>query len=91
MITLSTTLALGPHIRFRRFEDEGIIIDQKSAEAVVISDVATRLIELSREGRSLAECAALLAGEFDAEQAQIEADLLHFAGELTEAGIVIPS
>ena len=44
-ITLQSRLALDPRVRFRRFENEGIVIHQKTAEALVVSDVATRLLE----------------------------------------------
>ena len=87
MITLSTRLALDPRIRFRRFEDEGIVINQKTAEALVISDVGTRLLEMSDGSRTLQDCATLLGTEFDAEVTVIENDVVRFAGELVEAGV----
>ncbi len=87
MITSSTRLALDPRIRFRRFEDEGIVINQKTAEALVISDVATRLLEMTDGARTLHDCATLLVTEFDAEVSVIERDVVRFASELVEAGI----
>jgi len=91
MIDLTTTLALAPRTRFRRFEDEGIVINQKTAEALVISEVGTRLLELTDGKRTLQECAALLAGEFEAEPAVIEQDVIRFARELVDAGVVAGS
>jgi len=87
MIDLGTTLALQTRTRFRRFEEEGIVINQKTAEALVISEVGTRLLELSDGTRTLGECAALLAGEFDAEPSVIEEDVVRFARELVDAGV----
>jgi hypothetical protein len=86
-ITLATRLAVDPHVRFRRFEDEGVVINQKTAEAIVVSEVAARLLEMADGARSLEECAALIGEEFDADQETIERDLLRFASELVENGI----
>ncbi|MEO8379914.1 MAG: PqqD family protein [Acidobacteriota bacterium] len=91
MIDSSTILALQPRSRFRRFEEEGIVINQKTAEALVISEVGTRLLELADGTRSLRQCAELLGQEFDAEPAVIEQDLVRFAQELVEAGIAAAS
>jgi Coenzyme PQQ synthesis protein D (PqqD) len=87
MITSSTRLALDPRIRFRRFGEEGIVINQKTAEALVLSDVATRLLEMTDGRRTLDECATLLGDEFDADQATIAQDVVRFADDLVEAGI----
>jgi hypothetical protein len=90
MITPQTRLALDPRVRFRRFENDGILIHQKTGEAIVVSDVATRLLELADGSRTLQECAELLQSEFDAPADVIASDLLRFAGELVEIGIVAP-
>jgi hypothetical protein len=87
MMTPDTTIALEPRVRFRRFEDEGIVINQKTAEALVISEVGTRLLEMTDGTRSLAQCIALLEEEFDTEAAVLEQDVVRFAAELVDAGI----
>lgn len=91
MIALDTILALDKRVRFRRFEDEGIVVNQKSAEALVISEVGTRLLELADGTRTLEQCAALLGEEFDADAEVIAADVMRFAEELVAAGIVAAS
>jgi hypothetical protein len=91
MIDLSTTLALDPRARFRRFDAEGIVVNQRTAEALVISEVGTRLLELVDGTRTLGECAALLGEEFDAPATTIEEDVLRFARELVEAGVAAGS
>jgi hypothetical protein len=91
MIDLHTTLALDPRIRFRRFEEEGIVVNQKTAEALVISEVGTRLLEVADGTRTLQQCAAILSEEFDAPAEVIEQDLLRFARELVEAGVAAAS
>ena len=91
MIGPETSLSLDPRVRFRRFEDEAIVVNQKTAEALVVSAVGTRLLEVIDGNRTLAECAVLLSEEFDAPAERIEQDLLHFAGELVEAGVATVS
>lgn len=91
MIELTTTLSLDPRVRFRRFEHEGVVINQKTAEALVLSEVATRLLEMLDGTRTLQDCVSALTEEFDAEPAVIEADVVRFAGELVEAGVAAAS
>lgn len=88
VITPETRLALDPRVRFRRFENEGIVINQNTAEALVVSDVGARLIELSDGRRTIAECVAALESEFDAARDTIAADVLRFAEDLAGAGVV---
>ena len=64
-ITLQSRLALDPRVRFRRFENDGIVIHQKTAEAMVVSDVATRLLEMTDGTRTLRNARAIQS-EFDA-------------------------
>ncbi|HEX9984602.1 MAG TPA: PqqD family protein [Thermoanaerobaculia bacterium] len=87
MITLATRLAATSHVRFRRFEDEGVVVNQKSAEALVLNEVGTRLLEVADGSRTLQECADLLGDEFDADASLIQRDVLRFAGELVDAGV----
>ena len=87
-ITLQSRLALDPRVRFRRFENDGIVIHQKTAEAIVVSEVATRLLEMADGTRTLRECVDAIQTEFDAPAEVIERDLVEFARELAENGIV---
>ena len=87
-ITLQSRLALDPRVRFRRFENDGIVIHQKTAEAIVVSEVATRLLEMADGTRTLRECAETIQSEFDAPAEVIERDLIQFAQELEQNGIV---
>jgi hypothetical protein len=88
LIDLASRLVLDRRARFRRFEEEGIIINQRTAEALVVSEVATRLLELTDGSRTLQDCAATLSDEFDAPAPVIGSDIVRFAQELADAGIV---
>jgi len=87
-LTLQSRLAVDPRVRFRRFENDGIVIHQKTAEAIVVSEVATRLLEMTDGTRTLQECAAAIRSEFDAPSDVIERDVIQFATELAEIGVV---
>lgn len=87
-ITLQSRLALDPRVRFRRFENDGIVIHQKTAEAIIVSDVATRLLEMTNGTRTLQECVEAIRSEFDAPAEVIERDVIQFAAELADIGIV---
>lgn len=87
-ITLQSRLTLDPRARFRRFENDGIVIHQKTAEAIVVSEVATRLLEMTNGTRTLQECVEAIQSEFDAPADVIERDVIQFAAELADIGIV---
>lgn len=88
-LSLASRLALDPHVRFRRFDDEGVIVNQKSAEAVVVNEVGARLLEVADGRRTIADCAELLVGEFEVERDVLERDVLAFADALVGAGIAV--
>ena len=54
----------------------------------MVSEVATRLLELADGTRTLRECADAIQSEFDAPADVIERDLVQFARELADDGIV---
>jgi hypothetical protein len=86
-LDLTTRLVLDDHIRFRRFESEGVVVNQNNAEALVLNDVATRLLEVTDGSRTLRDCATLLSGEFEAGADIVASDVIRFAQELVEAGL----
>jgi coenzyme PQQ biosynthesis protein PqqD len=86
-----TRLRLDPHVRFRRFDDEGVVIQQTSSEAIVLNEVATRLLELLDGQRTIDDCIAVLAEEFDVDAATLERDVTRFRDELLAAKIVEPA
>jgi hypothetical protein len=87
MITLDSRLAVAPHARFRRFDDEGVVVNQSTAEAIVVNEVGARLLQLADGTRTLEECVRTIGTEFDAEAEAIAADILRFANELVDAGV----
>lgn len=86
-MTSESRFRLAPHARFRRVGDEGVIVDQQTAEVLVVNAVAARFLERSMSGGTIAQCAAELSREFEATAGAIEADLLTFARELHASGL----
>lgn len=86
-LTLDSRIALDPHARFRRFDDEGVIVQQSTAEAIVINETAARLLELADGTRTLGDCAAAITEEFEAELDAVSRDVLLFAEELVAAHV----
>jgi len=86
-IDLQTRLALDPAARFRRVGDEGVVVQQSSAEVLVVNDTAARLIELSNGARTIGDCAGLIEADFGVEHDVIERALLRSAQELVTAGV----
>lgn len=64
-----------------------MVVQQTTAEAIVVNDTAARLLELVDGRRTLADCAAAIGAEFDADAGLIERDVLVFAEELVVAGV----
>ncbi len=57
-----------------------------------LNAVGTRVWELLTKGEhSIAEICAIMSGEFDADPAVIEADVLALAGELADHGLITAS
>jgi hypothetical protein len=93
-VSLETICAPSDDIVAREIEGEIIIVPLVAG----IGDADDELYTLNETGqaiwahldgqKTLAEVAATLAGEFDAPAAEIEADVLGFAAELAERGIL---
>jgi hypothetical protein len=54
----------------------------------VVSDVATRLLEMTDGTRTLQDCVSAIQSEFDAPAEVIERDVLQFVHELVNSGVV---
>ncbi len=53
-----------------------------------VREVGTRIWALLQQPRRLSEVVAVLTAEYDVAPAQCTADLLAFAGELVDSGLV---
>ena len=73
---------------WRRGDEGVVILNPNDGQYFSLDEVGGRIWELCEGGRSVAEIAAALAEEYDAEAAVLAADALELLAELKEAGLV---
>jgi hypothetical protein len=88
MINRNHIWQLDEHVRFRRLFDEGVLIHQDQAEALVLNDVGVVFLELCDGQRNTAEIMNGIRAQFEVEPEQLAADLAPFVEELAEDGII---
>jgi hypothetical protein len=92
MVTIeaSTVLKRRSDVRFRIVDDEAVVLRQSVAEVLVINEIGARILELADGCNPVSAWVdALLAG-YEVERDTLLADVLSFAGELTEQGLLEP-
>lgn len=75
-------------VRFRRLLDEAVLINQATAEALVLNDTAISFIEACDGVRTVGEIIGAMTQDFDVEAGQLAADLEPFIAQLAAAGII---
>lgn len=77
-------------LRFRRVDEEAVVVRQRAGEVLVLNETAARLLELA-DGRSrVADWVDVLAGEYEVDREDLERDVLAFAVDLAEQGMLEP-
>jgi hypothetical protein len=79
---------LAPNVRFRRVDDEGLILRQDTAEVIVVNQVAARLLQLLDGSMTLHAVLATLSQEFDATPDRLAGDVKPFINDLLDAGFL---
>jgi len=90
-IQFSSCVALADDARFRSVCGEGVVLNQETAEVLVISPVASRVLELMKQDGSIAVILSRLREEYDVEDDALERDVLAFLNEMAAAGAVRPA
>ncbi len=88
-MNLGSILRPAPDVRFRAVDREAVVVRQKNAEVLVMSEVAARLFALADGVHPVAHWLDVLAEEFDVERADLERDVVGFASELAAEGILV--
>jgi hypothetical protein len=73
----------------RRVADTLILLDPHGGEYFSLDEVGTRVWELCDGAHSVREMVAVLAEEFDAPAATIEADVVELLGELAGERLLV--
>lgn len=84
------TWQLDEQVRYRRLFDEGVLIHQEQAEALVLNDTAMAFLELCDGRRSMAEIINEMTGQYDVGHDELVDDLKNLIRELDQAGIIHP-
>ena len=87
-ITLSTVFRRRSDVRYRRIEGEAVVLRQSAAEVLVLNEVGASVLDLADGEHSVREWIETLSGEYDSDRETLARDVLTFAGELAEAGML---
>ena len=87
-VTLAQRATVSDEVLAQEVGDEVVLLDLAGERYFGLDPVGTRIWGLLPESADLASVLAQLCAEFDAPQAQIEADLLALIAALREAGLV---
>ncbi|HYL06064.1 MAG TPA: PqqD family protein [Thermoanaerobaculia bacterium] len=77
-------------VRFRVIDEEGVVVRQSAGEVLVLNDLGTRILAMADGLTPVGSWIDCLLGEFEVERAQLEHDVLAFAVELVEQGLLEP-
>lgn len=83
-----SVLRPAPDVRFRIVDREAVVVRQRSAEVLVMSEVAARILALADGVRPVRDWLEVLAAEFEVDRGTLEQDVLRFASELAGEGIL---
>lgn len=72
----------------RIVDGQAVLLSLKTERYYGLDEVGTRIWDLLSAGKTVAETAAVLAGEFDAPAETIEADMQKLLAELLKEGLV---
>lgn len=79
---------LNEQLRFRAVGEEGVVVDQRNGNVMVVNAVGLHLLQQLRDGANLAELNASVQAEFAVERDQLEADVTRYLEELHALGAI---
>ena len=85
---LDTRLSVPPQVMSRLVGDETVLLDLESGMYFGLDGVGKRIWESIGEGLTLAEIAAVIVSEYDVQEDQAQADVIEFARDLVERGLM---
>lgn len=77
-------------MRWRRIEGEAVVLRQSSAEVLVLNEVGASVLDLADGERNVAAWIEELTAVYDADPDDLARDVMEFAAELAEAGLLEP-
>jgi hypothetical protein len=85
---LDTRLSVPPQVMSRLVGDETVLLDLESGMYFGLDGVGKRIWESIGDGLTLAEIAAAVVSEYDVEEDRARADVIEFARDLVERGLL---
>ena len=82
------TWQVDPRVRYRRVFDEGVVVHQEKAEALVLNEVGVSFLELCDGERSPQQIIELMLEQYDTEAEILKRDIHDFVKELDESGVI---
>lgn len=89
-IRVGSVLRRRADVRYRVIEEEGVVVRQSAGEVLVLNDTATRILALADGAAPVAAWIDTMHAEFEIGRQELERDVLAFAAELVEQGLLEP-
>lgn len=83
-----THLSIPSQVISRLVEDEAVLLDLRSGIYFGLDGVGRRIWDCIGEGLSLGEVAAILVSEYEVAEEKAQSDVITFARELLERGLL---
>ncbi|HXO27705.1 MAG TPA: PqqD family protein [Thermoanaerobaculia bacterium] len=90
-IDIGSVLGRRADVRFRVIDAEGVVVRQSAGEVLVLNDIGTRILALADGVNPVAHWIDTLLGEFEVARPVLERDVLDFAAELLDQGLLEPA
>ncbi len=78
-----------PHAAHQKVGEEAILINLNTGAYYSLNDTGTMFWELLDGQRTIADCASLIAQEYDVEATVVEPDLLELATHFEDEGLIV--
>jgi hypothetical protein len=89
-IRVGSVLRRRADVRYRVIDQEGVVVRQTAGEVLVLNESATRMLALADGVVPVASWIDALLGELEVGRQELERDVLAFAAELVEQGLLEP-
>ena len=89
MLNLDDVLTLAPGVVARESDDELVVVLPERGKFIVLNETGANVFQSIDGQLSLKEISAALSERHAAPLAEVESDVLTFAGELLKRGVVL--
>ena len=87
-VNLDTQLSIPTQVMSRLVDNETVLLDLSSGIYFGLDGVGNRIWESVSKGLNLEETAAVITSEFEVDNAQAQSDVIEFAKNLVERGLL---